>query len=95
MVSRLGIVVLSACSFALAACNLMVVLTGDTVPTRVGNVAMLQGGEELFALNARLAPGEEIFAYPYCPSYYFLTQTDNPASASCNRGTTRLAKSMR
>ncbi len=82
MLSRLALVILTASACTLATCNLMVVLTAHSVSTRVGNVAMLEGGEELVALNARLAPGEEIFAYPYCPSYYFLTQTDNPTRFS-------------
>jgi hypothetical protein len=82
MLSRLVLVVLTASSCTLAVCNLMVVLTAHTVSTRVGNVAMLEGAEEFAALNARLSPGEEIFAYPYCPSYYFLTQTDNPTRFS-------------
>jgi 4-amino-4-deoxy-L-arabinose transferase-like glycosyltransferase len=82
MLSRLALVVLTASSCTLAVCNLMVVLTAHTVSTRVGNVAMFEGGEELAALHARVAPGEEIFVYPYCPSYYFLVQTENPTRFS-------------
>ena len=76
--SRIFLVVLTASCCTLAACNLMVALTARTVWTRAGRVAMFEGGDEFAALNAHLAPGEEIFAYPYCPSYYFLTQTHNP-----------------
>jgi len=82
MLSRLALVVLTASSCTLAVCNLLAVLTAHSVSTRVGNVAMLEGGEEFAALNARIAPGEQIFAYPYCPSYYFLTQTYNPTRFS-------------
>ncbi len=82
LLPRLALVVLTASCLTLAVLNLMVVLTAHTVSTRVGKVAMFQGGEEIAALNANLTPGEEIFAYPYCPSYYFLTQTENPTRFS-------------
>jgi hypothetical protein len=29
-------------------------------------------------LDDKVAPGAEIFAYPYCPMYYFLSATTNP-----------------
>lgn len=76
-VSRAVLVLLTTSSFALAACNLLVALTAHTVATRVGNIAVFDGGEEVAALNAYITPGEPIFAYPYCPSYYFLTQATN------------------
>jgi hypothetical protein len=48
----------------------------------VGKINLLNDGGEIAALNARVAPGEEILVYPYCPSYYFLTQTVNPTRFS-------------
>lgn len=80
--SRVALVTLATSTCVLGVCNLTAVLTAHTVSTRAGNVAMFHGGEEFPALNAHLDPGEEIFAYPYCPSYYFLTQTTNPAPFS-------------
>src|SRR6185437_11658179 len=33
-------------------------------------------------LDEHVAPGDEIFAYPYCPRYYFLSSTTNPTPYS-------------
>ncbi len=80
--SRAFLVLLAASACALAACNGIVGLTAHPVATRVGMIALFQGGEEFAALNAYISPGEAIFAYPYCPSYYFLTQANNPTRFS-------------
>jgi hypothetical protein len=33
-------------------------------------------------LDHHVAPGTEIYAYPYCPMYYFLSATKNPTRHS-------------
>ena len=43
---------------------------------------MFEDNRELTFLNDHTAPGEEIFAYPYCPMYYFLSATTNPTRYS-------------
>ncbi len=66
----------------LAAVNLFVVLCAQSVPTRVGRVAMFKPDPVLMFLDSRVAPGTEIFSYPYCPMYYFLSATTNPTRYS-------------
>jgi hypothetical protein len=46
--------------------------------TRVGSVAVFRNLPVLASLDDKVAPGEEILAYPYCPIYYFLSATTNP-----------------
>jgi hypothetical protein len=43
---------------------------------------MLKDAPVLAYLDEHVAPGEEIFAYPYCPRYYFLSATTNPTPYS-------------
>lgn len=66
----------------LAGFNLCLVLTAHPTPTRVGSIAMLQPDPVLTYLDSNVAPGQEIFAYPYCPMYYFLSSTANPTRYS-------------
>jgi hypothetical protein len=41
-------------------------------------VALYRDSPVLTFLDAHTKPGDEIFAYPYCPIYYFLSSTMNP-----------------
>ena len=66
----------------LACFNLFLVLSSHSLTTRVGTVAVFKDDPVLTFLNEHLAAGEEIFAYPYCPMYYFLTSTVNPTHYS-------------
>ncbi len=43
---------------------------------------MFRDAPVLGFLEKHVAPGEEIFAYPYCPRYYFLSSTTNPTPYS-------------
>jgi len=72
----------SSGSICLAVFNLFTVLTAHTVSTRAGSVAMLNDDPVLTYLDHHVAPGTEIYAYPYCPMYYFLTATKNPTRRS-------------
>ena len=76
----LQILSISAC--ALATVNLFIVLCAHTVHTRVGDVGMFTPDPVLVFLNNHVAPGTEIFFYPYCPMYYFLSATTNPTRYS-------------
>jgi hypothetical protein len=67
---------------ALATINLFIVLCVHAVPTRVGNVGMFKPDPVLAFLDNHAAPGTEIFSYPYCPMYYFLSSTTNPTRYS-------------
>jgi hypothetical protein len=52
------------------------------ISTRVGLIHAFQEAPALEALEKLVAPGEEVFAYPYCPRYYFLAAVTNPTSYS-------------
>jgi hypothetical protein len=41
-------------------------------------VAVYKNTDVIDYLDSHTVQGEEIFAYPYCPIYYFLTATSNP-----------------
>jgi hypothetical protein len=57
-------------------------LAAHTISTRVGTVRMLKEAPVIAYLDQHVAPSDEIFAYPYCPRYYFLTSTNNPTPYS-------------
>lgn len=67
---------------ALAVVNLFIVLCAHSVPTRVGTVAMFKPNPGLTFLDTQVAAGTEIFVYPVCPMYYFLSGTTNPTRYS-------------
>ena len=67
---------------ALASVNLFIVLCAHTVPTRVGSVRMYTSDDALAFLDRNAVAGSEIFAYPTCPMYYFLSGTTNPTRYS-------------
>jgi hypothetical protein len=58
--------------------NFFLALSAHPVATRVGSVALLKSDHVLTLLQSKTAPGEEIFVYPYCAMYYFLSATANP-----------------
>jgi hypothetical protein len=77
-VADLALQVLAISSACLAAFNLFLALSARPMATRVGSVTAFKSVSGLKALDERVTPGEEIFAYPYCPMYYFLSATTNP-----------------
>jgi hypothetical protein len=77
-VADLVLQLLAISATCLAAFNLFLVLSARPVPTRVGSVALLRSDPVVAQLQSRTRPGEEIFAYPYCAMYYFLSATTNP-----------------
>jgi hypothetical protein len=74
----LALQILAISATCLAAFNLFLVLSARPVATRVGSVALLKSDPALTLLQSKTTPGEEIFAYPYCAMYYFLSGTVNP-----------------
>jgi Dolichyl-phosphate-mannose-protein mannosyltransferase len=70
--------VLAISAACLATFNLFLALSAHSTTTRVGSVAVFKSLPILGWLDAKVAPGDEIFAYPYCPMYYFLSATTNP-----------------
>jgi hypothetical protein len=66
----------------LATVNLFIVLSTTDISTRVGTVAMFKPDAAIPFLDSHIAPGREIFVYPYGPMYYFLTATTNPTRYS-------------
>jgi hypothetical protein len=81
-IADLALQVLAISTACLLAFNFLLVLSARSTPTRVGPVAMFKSDPALAALQDKVAPGEEIFAYPYIPMYYFLSATTNPTRYS-------------
>jgi hypothetical protein len=77
-VADLALQVLAITAACLACFNFFLALSARPVATRVGSVALLKSDPVLTLLQSKTAPGEEIFAYPYCAMYYFLSATVNP-----------------
>jgi hypothetical protein len=77
-VADLALQILAIAATCLAAFNFFVALSARPMTTRVGSVAVFKNVPGLTVLNERVRPGEEVFAYPYCPMYYFLSATANP-----------------
>jgi hypothetical protein len=74
--------ILAISAVCLATFNLFLVLTAQPVATRVGKVAMFGKDPVLNALENNVSPGDELFIYPYCPTYYFLLSAMNPTHYS-------------
>lgn len=77
-VAVLSLQIVSISVVCLAAFNFFLVLTANTMSTRVGQVAMFRNDPVLGFLNHHVPPGSEMLAYPYCSQYYFLSDTINP-----------------
>jgi hypothetical protein len=77
-VADLALQVLAISAACLTGFNLFLALSARPLTTRVGTVAVFKNVPALALLDSKVAPGEEIFAYPYCPIYYFLSATTNP-----------------
>jgi 4-amino-4-deoxy-L-arabinose transferase-like glycosyltransferase len=73
---------LSIASVCLAGCTLMSALLAHSTMTRVGQVSAFTPDPVLAAIDEHVAPGGDIFLYPYSPMYYFLSNTNNPARYS-------------
>lgn len=61
---------------------LQVMLGSHSMETRAGSVAMYRPDRAIAFLDEHTLRGEEIFAYPYSPIYYFLSDTTNPTRYS-------------
>jgi hypothetical protein len=77
-VADLALQILAISATCLAGFNLFLALSARPTTTRVGTVAVFKNLSGLTALDEKVRPGEEVFAYPYCPMYYFLSATTNP-----------------
>jgi hypothetical protein len=81
-VANVALQILIISGGCLACFNLFLVLTAHPLVTRVGTVAVFKDDPVIPFLDEHVAPGEEIFAYPYCPMYYFLSSAVNPTHYS-------------
>ncbi len=81
-IADLFVQVLSICAGCLACFNLLVMATAPSTVTRMGTVAMLEPTQALTYIDQHTSPGEDVFAYPYDPGYYFLSATTNPTRYS-------------
>jgi hypothetical protein len=77
-IADLALQILAISATCLAGFNLFLALSARPTATRVGSVAVFKSLSGLTALDEKVGPGEEVFAYPYCPMYYFLSATTNP-----------------
>ena len=77
-IATLTLQVLAISAGCLAGFNFFLVLAAHPMATRVGTVRIFKPIPVLELLDNKVAPGEVIFAYPYCPMYYFLSATTNP-----------------
>ncbi len=77
-VADIALQILAITATCLAGFNLFLALSARPMTTRVGSVAVFKNVPGLTALNEKVHLGEEVFAYPYCPMYYFLSATTNP-----------------
>jgi hypothetical protein len=77
-IADLALQILAISATCLAGFNLFLALSARPTATRVGSVAVFKNVSGLTALDEKVRPGEEVFAYPYCPMYYFLSATTNP-----------------
>lgn len=80
--SKLLLQGLAVSIICLAGYNLLFLLYTHPLQTRVGTVSTLRDEKLVQLLEQKTRPGDEIFAYPYCPIYYFLTGTINPTRYS-------------
>jgi hypothetical protein len=74
--------ILSISAVCLATFNLVLVLMAQSVTTRIGTVGMFGPDPVLKVLDEHISPGEKLFIYPYCPTYYFLSSSMNPTRYS-------------
>ena len=69
-------------SVCLGIFNLLILTVAHTVETRIGSVRMFSDWRVPSFVEKNIPAGEEIFCYPYCPSYYFLHDLVNPTRFS-------------
>ena len=81
-VTDIALQMLAITAACLACFNLFLALSASTIATRVGSVATLKKDPVLTFLDQHITRGEEIFTYPYCPMYYFLSAATNPTRYS-------------
>ncbi len=80
--AELSLQVLTISAVCLAGFNLFLVASAHSMNTRMGTVAVFNDDPILKLLDDKVASGGAIFAYPYCPMYYFLSATTNPTRYS-------------
>ncbi|MGB8479446.1 MAG: glycosyltransferase family 39 protein [Acidobacteriaceae bacterium] len=81
-ITDVALQLLAVSATTLAIANLFFVLSARTISTRVGTVAMFKPDPVVAFLDSNVPAGTEIFTYPYCPIYYFLSATTNPSRYS-------------
>jgi hypothetical protein len=82
-IATFAINVLSISCVTLAVFNLLCVFLGaHSVTTSVGKIKVFTQDGALAFEREHVSSGEEIFAYPFCPRYYFLGAAKNPTPYS-------------
>lgn len=74
-IAKIALQLLAVCSVSLATFNLMMMAGTHPLHTRVGTVRVYKPFPVVKYLEEHAHPGEYIFCFQYCPSYYFLDQT--------------------
>ncbi len=78
----LALQTLSIASVCLAGATLILALVAAPMQTRAGRVHTPVYDPVVAAIEEHVAPGGDIFIYPYAPMYYFLSATTNPTRYS-------------
>jgi len=81
-VATAALQILRISSVCLACFNLFILAAANTVQTRMGSVRMFTDWKAHVFVEENIPAGAEIFAYPYCPSYYFVHDLLNPTRFS-------------
>ncbi|HTU51121.1 MAG TPA: glycosyltransferase family 39 protein [Acidobacteriaceae bacterium] len=81
-IADVALQLLAVSATTLAVANLFFTLSARTISTRVGTVATFKPDPVVGFLDSNVPAGTEIFTYPYCPMYYFLSATANPSRYS-------------
>lgn len=76
--AKVAIQLLAICCVSLAVFNLVMMAGTHPLHTRVGTVRVYKKFPVVTYLEKHTHPGEYIFCFQYCPSYYFLDQLRNP-----------------
>jgi hypothetical protein len=76
--AEIALQLVAICSVALATFNFLMVIGAPPLHTRVGTIWTYNNMPELKYLQEHTKPGEDIFCFQYCPSYYFLDQNPDP-----------------
>lgn len=81
-IARAALQLLTISTVCLAGFNLLILAAAHPVATKIGSIRMFSNWRAHTLVESIIPPGETVFAYPYCPSFYFLHGFVNPTRFS-------------